>query len=255
MGRSPPTPPAAVPLLARELTPRRWTDFERLFRKYHGVQAGCWCMFYHREGPNGPLGSVARQEANRRDHRALLREGRAHGILVYADGRPIGWCQFGLRGELPRIEQGRTYRALAPALSEPARWRITCFFVDRPYRRSGVARFALRAALDAIGRHGGGLVEAYPATHGHAVALWFGTLGMYEGEGFETVRPFGRSNVLVRRRVPGRIGTLPAAAAAPPAPGGTAASRPRPRTPGRAQSARAHRDRRRPGPTDGGPPE
>jgi len=161
-------------------------------------------MYYHREGPTGPLTSTARQEANRRDHRALLLRGQAHGILAYRNGEPVGWCQFGTREELPRIEKGRKYRALQGALGGPPRWRITCFFVDRQHRQAGVASFALSAALEAIRRRGGGVVEAYPATHGKAVATWFGTVGMFRREGFEVVRPFGRSNVLVRKVIPPR---------------------------------------------------
>lgn len=195
------TRPGIPSLEAHELSPSRWADFENFFRKYHGVQAGCWCMYYHREGPTGPLGSKTRQEANRRDHQALLLTGHAQGILVYYDGQPIGWCQFGRREDLPRIERGRKYRSLAARLGAPPRWRITCFFVDRPYRRTGVARYALHAALTAIWWHGGGVVEAYPATHGRAVATWFGSLAMFEREGFRVVRPFGQSNVLVRRDV------------------------------------------------------
>ncbi len=198
-GRAPARPSA--PLVARELSPARWRDFEAFFRKYHGVQAGCWCMFYHREGPNGALESPRRQEENRRDHRALVARGGAHGILVYREGRPVGWCQFGLREELPRIERGRKYRSMADRLDPPPGWRITCFFVDRAHRRTGVARFALHEALVAIRRRGGGIVEAYPASHGRAVAIWFGSLGMFRQEGFEVVGPFGRSNVLVRKLV------------------------------------------------------
>lgn len=158
-------------------------------------------MFYHREGPNGPLESSARQEANRRDHRSLLLAGHAQGILVYRDGQPVGWCQFGRREDLPRVERGRKYQTIASGLGVPPRWRITCFFVDRPHRRSGVARLALRAALEAIRRQGGGIVEAYPATHRNAVATWFGTTSMFEREGFQTVSQFGQSNVLVRRTI------------------------------------------------------
>ncbi len=192
---------ATKALEAFELDSERWKDFEVLFRKYHGVQAGCWCMFYHREGPTGPLDSTVRQEANRRDHRSLLLAGHAHGILVYRENQPVGWCQFGRREDLPRIEHGRKYVAMAGILGMPAAWRITCFFVDRPARRSGIARFALHAALDAIRRHGGGIVEAYPATHRKAVATWFGAASMFEQEGFTVVRPFGQSNVLVRREI------------------------------------------------------
>jgi GNAT superfamily N-acetyltransferase len=193
--------PSAPKLLVRDITPSRWRDFESLFEKYHGVQAGCWCMFYHRERPNGELSSRARQEANRRDHRALVSEGRGQGILVYAGERAVGWCQYGRREDLPRVEQGRKYRALLPHLPSLPRWRITCFFVDRPYRRQGVAQVALHAALASIARQGGGVVEAYPATHARAVAVWFGTVRMFEREGFEVVGPFGASNRLVRRTV------------------------------------------------------
>ena len=185
----------------KELTPQRWNDFERLFRKYHGVQAGCWCMFYHRDGPTGPLESAERQDQNRKDHRALLLRGHAQGILVYHGGEAVGWCQFGRREDLPRVERGRKYKSHPSLLAPPATWRITCFFVDRPFRHKGVARIALGAALDAIARGGGGIVEAYPATQKHAVATWFGSVGMFERAGFRVIHPFGRSNVLVRRRV------------------------------------------------------
>ncbi len=189
-------------LEARELTVARWTDFEALFAKYGGVQAGCWCMFYHRSGPNRGASEAARQEQNRKDHGELLRRGHAHGVLVYRRGSPVGWCQFGLREDLPRVDGGRKYRALVGELDGPPRWRITCFFVDRPVRREGVARHALHAALEAIQRRGGGVVEGYPATHARAVGIWFGTTSMFEREGFRIVRPFGNSNVLVRRTLP-----------------------------------------------------
>ncbi len=206
--RSPPsaggkTPPElrSEEFRTREFEWDRWEDFERLFRRYDGVQAGCWCMFYHREGPNGPLASAERAEANRRDHRELLRRDHAHGILVYVGREVVGWCQYGRREDLPRIERGRTYRALGDVLGPPPRWRITCFFVDRPFRHRGVAQLALRGALEAIRRQGGGVVEAYPATHGRAVAMWFGTVPMFRREGFRAVRPFGASHLLMRRDV------------------------------------------------------
>jgi hypothetical protein len=40
-------------------------------------------------------------------------------------------------------------------------YRITCVFVDRDYRRRGVADLALRSALDLIANSGGGVVEGY----------------------------------------------------------------------------------------------
>jgi GNAT superfamily N-acetyltransferase len=39
-------------------------------------------------------------------------------------------------------------------------YRLTCFFIDRDYRRRGVSAAALRGALDLIAQGGGGVVEA-----------------------------------------------------------------------------------------------
>lgn len=181
----------------KELTPARWPDFEKLFAKHGGVQAGCWCMFYHRARP---IAEEERARRNRREKRTLVLQGRSHGILVYAGEQAVGWCQFGPREELPRIDAGRNYRKLA--LPRAAKlWRITCFFVDRDHRRKGVAQTALRAALRAIRKRGGELVEAYPATNRGAVATWFGSVAMFKRERFRQVAVLGKSNVVMRRRV------------------------------------------------------
>ncbi len=194
--------PSSVPThgrTARPLSEKTWKDFEGLFARYHGVQAGCWCMFYHREGPLHDPSEEERSERKGTDHHAWVREGRAHGVLVYEGGEVVGWCQFGPKQELPRLERGRTYRALGLPPPRGLLWRITCVFVDRPHRRQGVAEFALRGALREIRKMGGGPVEAFPATHGKAVATWFGTVGMFEAGGFHDVGPFGKSHRLMRR--------------------------------------------------------
>jgi ribosomal protein S18 acetylase RimI-like enzyme len=182
----------------KELSPRTWPDFERLFAKYNGVQAGCWCMFYHRPGRIQDSGPASWESRNRKDHKALVGRRRSHGILVYAGKEAVGWCQYGPAGELTRIDSGRNYRKLKLPGAHKL-WRITCFFVDREFRHKGVAELALRGALAAIERRGGGVVEAYPATNPNAVALWFGTVGMFRRERFRKVAVLGASNVVMRR--------------------------------------------------------
>ena len=189
----------------KELSPRTWKDFEKLFRK-PGEWDRCWCMYYHRPRPvprkeREILTREQRIEKNRKDKRDLVEKGRSHGILVYSRGEPIGWCQYGPKEELPRIDAGRKYRKLSLDSSGKKLWRITCFCIDRRYRNRGVASAGLKAALSSIGKSGGGLVEAYPATRKGALAVWFGTRAMFEDEGFDVVAPFGRSNVLMRRVV------------------------------------------------------
>lgn len=130
-----------------------------------------------------------------------MESGRAHGILVYADGEPVGWCQYGPRDELPRVEQNRAYRRFAPSGDPDKLWRITCFVVPARYRRRGVASAALKAALQAIKRRGGGLVEAYPITRWEAYQKYLGTVSMFQKEGFRIVGPLGKDNVVMRKRI------------------------------------------------------
>lgn len=166
-------------------------------------------MYYHRDRPLRPA-KIPRgewPERNRRDHKALVGKGASHGVLVYAGSEPVGWCQYGRREELPRMDGGRIYRSLSLPEAPGDLWRITCFFVDREFRRLGVPRAALRGALAAIRRRGGGTVEAYAATHRGAVAIWFGRVEMFEKEGFRKVAALGRSNVVLRRRIRRSAGT------------------------------------------------
>ena len=121
----------------------------------------------------------------------------------------MGWCQYGPREELPRIDNSRKYQDLAPPDGGERLWRITCFVVHKKHRRRGVGSAALRAALEAIRKRGGGLVEAYPIAQWRAGTFGnestHGTASMFEKEGFETVATFGRTrfstHVLMRRTV------------------------------------------------------
>lgn len=87
--------------------------------------------------------------------RGLVDDARSHGILVYADGSPVAWCQF-LR---------RQHLRSADVAASGSDWYITCFVVDPRHRGLGATRVGLRAALRAIRRRGGGVVE------GHATAI------------------------------------------------------------------------------------
>lgn len=192
-------------LTFRELTPETWPDFERLFRGPGGNDQ-CWCMYYRREQSaekERAAYGVKRggfHEHNRRRIEGLVRYGRAHGVLSYSDHEPVGWCSYGRKEEFPQVDRGRAYRKLRPP--PPAVWRIVCFVVAVGHRRKGVAAATLRAALDSIRAQGGGLVEAYPVTEARwgSGSLWFGTVPMFEREGFRKVTPLGTS-VLMRKAV------------------------------------------------------
>lgn len=188
-----------------------WSDFVELFTRGNGWDF-CWCMHFHRSrakpGPRMPS-RAERSVVNRIDKRSLLEAGRSHGILVYANGEPVGWCQYGPSNEFPRIDESAHYRGQKPTGGTNQLWRITCFVVDKRYRRRGVASIALAAALEAVRGKGGGLVEGYPVVHFRPGTFGntstHGTASMFKREGFRMVGPFGttvhRTNVLMRKTV------------------------------------------------------
>ena len=198
--------PEALEYSTKELTKHTLPDFEKLFEKHPAPGAFmCWCMYHHRVRPltvnKQRHSNVKSAASNRQQKRELVENERSHGILVYAKGEPVGWCQYGYMEELPRIDYNRGYRRHARESNAKRLWRITCFTVDKKYRRRGVASAALNAALKAIRNKGGGLVEAYPITRWGAYREYLGTVSMFQNERFKIVAPFGKSNVVMRRTI------------------------------------------------------
>ena len=191
--------------LTRELSKKTWPDFERLFETHPGAGAyPCWCTYNHLSGRANEVNAgshASRVERNHQRKKALVERGCSHGIIVYAQGQPVGWCQYGMKQELPRIENNPYYRNLGTENDRMPLWRITCFVVHHRYRRCGVARTALKTALAAIRSRGGGLVEAYPVRRWGAYSKYRGTVSMFEREGFKVIASLGQSNVLMRRIV------------------------------------------------------
>jgi GNAT superfamily N-acetyltransferase len=99
----------------------------------------------------------------------------------------------------------RIYRAPAPEVQGGRFWRLTCFVVDRKYRRGGIAGVALQAALESIERQGGGVVEAYPVVNWEGKSFGnmstHGTASMFKKAGFKRVAPFGNTNVVMRKTI------------------------------------------------------
>ncbi len=184
-----------------DLDAETWTDFERFFAKYNGVQACCWCVYYHRTGatPGKTMEEKCRNNLDMK--KAMVHDGRSRGVLIYSHYEVIASCQYGPGKDFPRIDRMRRYSAIDRPLPANSLWRITCFFVDRAHRRRGVTRLALDAVLERISQNGGGLVEAYPVKNRKGVENWFGPLKIFSERGFEIVGNFGNSNVLVRKTV------------------------------------------------------
>jgi GNAT superfamily N-acetyltransferase len=79
-------------------------------------------------------------------------------LLAYANGQPVGWCALAPRSSYPRLEGSRT---LKPVDTQPV-WSITCFFVARRWRRQGITKALLQAAVAFAREHGAQWIEGYP---------------------------------------------------------------------------------------------
>ena len=181
----------------RALDASTWDAFARLVEKHNGCGfGGCWCTWFHVIGkPEGEKGRPLKER--------LVREGKAHAALVFDGDDAVAWCQYGSPDELPNIHHRKEYEATRT--DELPHYRLTCIFVDRDYRRRGVAGVALRGALDLIAKAGGGVVEGYPQdTQGKKVSstfLYNATRSLYEQTGFSYDRPKGKNHCVMRRTV------------------------------------------------------
>jgi GNAT superfamily N-acetyltransferase len=152
--------------------------------------ASCYCYFNH--FPYSDHWSARKAEVNRAAKLELIRTGRAHGVLAYLGGHPIGWCHAAPRAELAH----GGYKDMP----DSAQGGVTvCYVIDPKHRRQGVATLLLHEAVDMLRDMGMTFVEAHPlkelptgdARLSAEARSYHGTLAMYLGAGFEKVREDG----------------------------------------------------------------
>ncbi|MEP7330804.1 MAG: GNAT family N-acetyltransferase [Terracoccus sp.] len=195
-------PSATDDLTIRPLAADTWPAFSGLVERHNGIFGGCWCTWFHTLSRD----KDRTYESNRDLKCGLVEKGRAHAALVFDGDEAVAWAEFGPPDELPNIHHRVEYEATQVS---PPDYRITCIFVDRRYRRHGLAAVALNGALDLIAQAGGGVVEGYPHDMAKqpegkkmsASFLYNGTRRMYEEAGFTFDRAKGLKNCVMTLRV------------------------------------------------------
>jgi len=194
-------------LTVHPLTPERWPDLEALFNaRGCSVARSCWCMYYRRSGPRGPLpAGTTRAQANRAELKALLRSREPPGLIGYRGKVPVGWVSLGPRHDYAKLRRSPVMKAV----DERPVWSIVCFVVPSQYRGQGVARALLDGAIAYARERGVALLEAYPVDKPRRSAddsMWFGAKSMYDAAGFEEVARRKPTRPIVRiRAAAGRI--------------------------------------------------
>jgi GNAT superfamily N-acetyltransferase len=163
-------------------TPDRWDDVVSILGG--NGDKGCWC-----QAPRGRAVGYGKSEpgVRREALRDQLEEKPPAGMLAYVGGEVAGWCGFGPRPRLPRLEHSKTI----PKVDDLPVWSILCFNVRVGYRRQGVAAALLDGVVAYARRSGAPGVEAYPIDpQGGRVDVGFGYVGvtpMFEKAGFRRV--------------------------------------------------------------------
>jgi GNAT superfamily N-acetyltransferase len=174
---------AASPIVVVPATAERWPDVVNLMGR--NGDKGCWCQAPRgRAVGYGKAAPGARRKALRSQ---IENDDPPPGLLAYVDGEIAGWCGFGPRPDLPRLERSRTI----PKIDDKPVWSILCFLVRPGYRRRGVAAALLDGVVQLARRSRAPGVEAYPIDpEGGRVDTGFGYVGvtpMFEKAGFRRI--------------------------------------------------------------------
>jgi GNAT superfamily N-acetyltransferase len=177
------------------LTPDRWSDLVFLFGP-RGACGGCWCMT-----PRLGAAQYEKQKGagNKRAFKRIVDSGAMPGVLGYRGDEPLAWCAVAPREEYARLARSRV---LAPVDGEPV-WSITCLFVAKEARNSGVSVKMIRAAADFARDQGARIVEGYPVVPKTSpmppVFAYTGLLSAYEQAGFREVARRSDARPIVRK--------------------------------------------------------
>jgi GNAT superfamily N-acetyltransferase len=183
-----------------------WDDLRTIFGT-RGEAFVCQCQRYKlqpresfRRVPVDVRADRLRQQSHCGDREART----TSGLAAYLDGEPVGWCAVERRTAYPGLL--RVYRVPWLGRSEDKKddnvWAVTCLLARAGYRRRGVSRALVRAAVDFARERGASAIEGYPmiTQPGQEITwgeLHVGSRGVFAAAGFaEVSRPTQRRVVM-----------------------------------------------------------
>ncbi len=197
----------SVPITVERLTPARRGDFLAFFDHERGPAfadnpewATCYCHYH--QLPKALEWAAFDGPANRVAMTARIDTAEQEGYLAYAGGAAVGWLNA---QPYTKLSHACARMGIpAPPLDVPAHeaGAIVCFVVAPQWRRRGVARTLLRAALADFAGRGIVEVDAFPRNTGPddtaATDHYHGSAAMFAAAGFLPVAT--HADVTVMRR-------------------------------------------------------
>ena len=128
-----------------------------------------------------------------------VRSGRGPGLVAKAGTDVIGWIQIDRRAAFPRLASSRVLKPM----DELDVWSVSCFFIDKRFRRTGLSLKLLNAAVDWAHSRGAAIVEGYPIDTPRqkfpSFYAWTGFLGTFRQAGFAEVARRSDTRPIMRK--------------------------------------------------------
>jgi GNAT superfamily N-acetyltransferase len=182
-----------------DIRPADWNGFSAVMGDKGGC-GGCWCMLWRlpKKQMEAQMG-----EGNRLAMKAIFDGGHVPGLVARHGGEAVGWIQFDRRSAFPRLESSRILKPIDDAEV----WSVSCFLVDKRFRRQGLSTALLTAACDHARAQGATILEGYPIDTPKksypGVYAWTGFAGTFRAAGFEEVARRSPTRPIMRKRLDG----------------------------------------------------
>jgi len=181
-----------------------WEDLETVFGR-RGQGSRCWCQRYKLAPGERFAGFPAEERAWRLRQQTgcgFPEAEQTSGLVAYSDDAPAGWCAVEPRPAYDSLVRHSRVAWLGreEEKADPSVWAVACVFTRAGFRRQGVSRALVAAAVPFARSRGARALEGYPITTTDVIAeeLHVGTLSTFEDAGFRVVaRPTPR-RVVVR---------------------------------------------------------
>jgi GNAT superfamily N-acetyltransferase len=123
--------------------------------------------------------------------KAFVDKGVPVGLVGYLEGEPVAWCSVGPRGSFTRLSPDQDD-------TEEGVWSVTCFFIRRDARKSGLSGRMLDEAIKFAKSKGAKVLEAYPVDPDSPSYRFMGFKPLYAARHFKEIGRAGSRRHVVR---------------------------------------------------------